>query len=297
MSLSIRILAAAASIIFLAESLLIVRVSHAADDCLTKPNAAPPQGKHWYYRIDRITQRKCWFLDLEGEKVRLRVHQPATVIRSAATAKVVTPKRRDAAPVESTPVKSTLIESTPLQSTWIEPNAVKEVAVLVVNSDESYASASPSQRMPETQISTPQEQSAREISEVTLAAPFDTAATQAPADSAISFGPLLVVVPAGLMLVGIILWIMFKFTSTQRSAPTKVRNSSSQMPKPSLRKHVHARHLGEDVKPDLRNIVWPERDATAPAAPENSGPEIETSVRRLLQELQRRQHQNERCRV
>jgi hypothetical protein len=33
-----------------------------AIDCLAAPNASPPQGQHWYYRIDRPNHRKCWYL-------------------------------------------------------------------------------------------------------------------------------------------------------------------------------------------------------------------------------------------
>jgi hypothetical protein len=33
-----------------------------AEECLTGPNAQSPQGSHWYYRIDRATHRKCWYL-------------------------------------------------------------------------------------------------------------------------------------------------------------------------------------------------------------------------------------------
>lgn len=35
---------------------------NAADDCIAKPNAPAPAGQHWWYRTDRATQRKCWFL-------------------------------------------------------------------------------------------------------------------------------------------------------------------------------------------------------------------------------------------
>ena len=38
----------------------------AADNCLAKPNAAPPQGSHWYYRVDQAGNRRCWFLAPEG---------------------------------------------------------------------------------------------------------------------------------------------------------------------------------------------------------------------------------------
>lgn len=33
-----------------------------AADCLGGPNAPSPHGQHWYYRIDRSTGRKCWYL-------------------------------------------------------------------------------------------------------------------------------------------------------------------------------------------------------------------------------------------
>jgi len=34
----------------------------AAADCITEPNRDPPEGSHWYYRADRATDRKCWYL-------------------------------------------------------------------------------------------------------------------------------------------------------------------------------------------------------------------------------------------
>ena len=33
-----------------------------ADDCLAEPNSPAPAGSHWYYRSDRTTQRKCWYI-------------------------------------------------------------------------------------------------------------------------------------------------------------------------------------------------------------------------------------------
>lgn len=39
----------------------------ATDECLTTPKGEIPQGKHWYYRSERSTQRRCWYLRDEGE--------------------------------------------------------------------------------------------------------------------------------------------------------------------------------------------------------------------------------------
>jgi hypothetical protein len=41
--------------------------ARAADDCLRAPNQTSAGG-HWYYRIDRQSQRKCWYLADEGDK-------------------------------------------------------------------------------------------------------------------------------------------------------------------------------------------------------------------------------------
>src|ERR671915_203556 len=40
----------------------------AADSCLSAPKGATPSGSHWYYRIDRVTKRQCWYLREENDK-------------------------------------------------------------------------------------------------------------------------------------------------------------------------------------------------------------------------------------
>jgi hypothetical protein len=49
------------------------RAARAADGCLTEPNGETPQGKHWYYRIERNTGRHCWYLRGEDDKPRVVV--------------------------------------------------------------------------------------------------------------------------------------------------------------------------------------------------------------------------------
>jgi hypothetical protein len=54
----------------------------AGDDCLAKPNGPSPQGRHWYYRIDRANNnRQCWYLrELDpksGETAQTRAAPPA----------------------------------------------------------------------------------------------------------------------------------------------------------------------------------------------------------------------------
>ena len=40
----------------------------AADDCLAGPNRPPAQGGHWYYRLDHVNNRKCWYLAEPGSQ-------------------------------------------------------------------------------------------------------------------------------------------------------------------------------------------------------------------------------------
>lgn len=51
-----------------------IPVSHgepaAADECLTAPKAATPAGAHWYYRVEKGTKRKCWYLADEAGKTK-----------------------------------------------------------------------------------------------------------------------------------------------------------------------------------------------------------------------------------
>lgn len=39
-----------------------------ADECLTAPTGKTPQGSHWYYRTDRVHNRKCWFVRSEPQQ-------------------------------------------------------------------------------------------------------------------------------------------------------------------------------------------------------------------------------------
>lgn len=53
-----------------------------ADECLTAPKSPTPKGGHWYYRTDRVKNRKCWFLRLPAEPAQ----QPAAEAKATAKA-------------------------------------------------------------------------------------------------------------------------------------------------------------------------------------------------------------------
>jgi hypothetical protein len=63
------------------------RSAAAADECLSKPSGATPQGQHWYYRIDRANnKRQCWYLRAEGESVAKAAPGAAAQAGAAAPA-------------------------------------------------------------------------------------------------------------------------------------------------------------------------------------------------------------------
>jgi hypothetical protein len=58
-----------------------------AADCITEPNADSPPGSHWYYHLDRASNRKCWNLRPQGSnQVALPVPLPSPKPISQPTA-------------------------------------------------------------------------------------------------------------------------------------------------------------------------------------------------------------------
>ena len=77
-----------------------------ADDCLIAPNSSAPQGRHWYYHLDRTNQRKCWYLrasDLPEQQAAAQATSDA-----AATAQL------HSMPAPSAPMPATLSSSVPV---------------------------------------------------------------------------------------------------------------------------------------------------------------------------------------
>ena len=55
------------------------RAALAADDCLAGPTRAPAPGGHWYFHLDRASNRKCWYLvepDVRGPTAEGLESQP-----------------------------------------------------------------------------------------------------------------------------------------------------------------------------------------------------------------------------
>jgi hypothetical protein len=62
-------IALVASLLIAAAGVTAPAATTRADDCLTAPNSRAPQGSHWYFHMDRATQRKCWHVRAPGQPV------------------------------------------------------------------------------------------------------------------------------------------------------------------------------------------------------------------------------------
>jgi hypothetical protein len=72
----------------------------AADSCLSAPRGATPPGSHWYYRLDRVTKRQCWYLREENDSADdkfARAAPPASAPAAASTTDEPAPQQRNIA--------------------------------------------------------------------------------------------------------------------------------------------------------------------------------------------------------
>jgi hypothetical protein len=122
----------------------------AADNCLAKPNAAPPQGSHWYYRVDQVGNRRCWFLGPKDAKPRQAWSpkpqsalnpQPKPASRLVATATAATPAQLGAGAADASASTSALPASA---------NAVDGEPASAINGAGENAAMHPEDDMPLT---------------------------------------------------------------------------------------------------------------------------------------------------
>lgn len=77
-----------------------------ADQCLRRPGATTPKGSHWYYRIDRPSGRRCWYLG----PANLRVRAAAPAERKATP--MPPPRPRELRPDEQMPAQTPAVATT-----------------------------------------------------------------------------------------------------------------------------------------------------------------------------------------
>lgn len=95
----------------------LVTASHGApakaEKCLARPKGTPPAGGHWYYRTERATKRRCWFIGDAREK------------RARAAPETSPPAANSASPPESADTQPSIANARaelPLPRARVEPD-------------------------------------------------------------------------------------------------------------------------------------------------------------------------------
>ena len=83
-----------------------------ADDCLAEPNSPAPAGSHWYFHLDRTTQRKCWYIRATDQPAQPAAAQVTSDPASLSPAPPISPEKPAAAPASS-PMSISSGDSTP----------------------------------------------------------------------------------------------------------------------------------------------------------------------------------------
>jgi hypothetical protein len=115
----------AAAVIGMVAGLTLTASLHAAsaaDECLTEPKGPAPQGKHWFYHIERGTQRHCWYVRGQDDTAASATvqDQSAATDDEASSTKDQVVAERDEAPPSKSPAKRAAKQ--------IEPPAMRSIA-------------------------------------------------------------------------------------------------------------------------------------------------------------------------
>jgi hypothetical protein len=102
--------------------------ARAADNCITEPKAETPQGRHWYYRIERGTARHCWYLRGEDEAAaRTPNAEPVAAAKPAPQTTGNAPATRSLADARAEFAPKARVEdsgsASPAPSVWPNPQA------------------------------------------------------------------------------------------------------------------------------------------------------------------------------
>jgi hypothetical protein len=274
----------------LAERFWVGHAGRAADDCMTKPGAAAPQGSHWYYHLDRTNHRQCWYLAAEGAKVRPHAGQAASPVRSQGAKPIARSQTTAGAalsaeePAHAIPAPPTSVELTSGQGGADENNPAPGSS-----RNWSFLSASPVWNVRDAVSTTDgfednQSDTALLPPVVAPAEPQMDEPRHEPKPAQRSTLLVAVVgVPAVIVAVVVALALAL-FTKRSRS---NAQRRSAFGPSPQRR----GKRASSSVAAQAGQAEMPWEAMNVPLQPSSPMDDIELNVRRLLHELQQRQRE------
>jgi hypothetical protein len=220
--------------------------ANAAEECLSAPKGASPEGSHWYYRIDRATKRHCWYLGQRDKPSQTASR--STRSEKSAAAKTESSARHSIADARaelpaSAGVQQTNQDDAPVRAASAAPVTVAQntqpaantqatappwpdpQASVVASRWPDLPAASPAISPPpgEAQLAATQPSNAAAAPSAAVAAAPVTAADSPRQTQSGSLPMLLAVITGALALAGIIASVVFKFGGIRRFLQPSVR--------------------------------------------------------------------------
>jgi hypothetical protein len=121
--------AAVAGLLVIYGIVLSSNPAFAVDECLAAPNAPAPAGSHWYYRLERSTEHKCWYVREQRQETR------AAPPKMRPTAVTPAPQATQTAVDQSTPIEQVERETQTTQPAWTPGEQTPTVAFVAQTSD------------------------------------------------------------------------------------------------------------------------------------------------------------------
>ena len=203
--------------------------ANAAPDCLASPKDAAPQGQHWYYRLDRTTKRKCWYLRAAGEKESARTAQAAPALSDSPTpeapaprqnpvqdarAEYLSPRGTAAAKTANVPMQAAAAAPVQQSADQAADGNAQQPAGAAPWPDVSTASAPPAPSPAPTVVAAAAQPSAKASKSPSPVAPAaaDNSTTDKPTGS---LQMLLLVIGGALALAGILASLIYRFAGAR----------------------------------------------------------------------------------
>jgi len=125
-----------------------------ADDCLAQPNSNAPEGSHWYYHIDRATQRKCWYLRAPDQQAQ----NPAAHTTSPVTSTTPIPlEKPESATSQANPITPTPLEKPRTATSRVRPTTpilLEKPAIATGGTPMSVTPSTPESQLPHIKMLT-----------------------------------------------------------------------------------------------------------------------------------------------
>ncbi len=125
-----------------------------ADDCLAQPDSSAPGGSHWYFHVDRATQRKCWYL----RTVDQQAQQPAAHTASPVTSTTPVPlEKPGSATSQANPITPTPLEKPRTATSRVRPTTpipLEKPAIATGGAPVSITPSTPEAQLPHIKMLT-----------------------------------------------------------------------------------------------------------------------------------------------